>query len=58
MRTLPVICLSVCVFIFHPAPQKGHVGAPLPSVMIKLVDVEEMNYFAANNEGEVRSMCI
>ncbi|XP_065883666.1 long-chain-fatty-acid--CoA ligase 1-like [Dysidea avara] len=31
----------------------GHVGAPLPSVMVKLVDVEDMNYFAANNEGEV-----
>jgi len=29
------------------------VGAPLPCVMIKLVDVEDMNYFAANNEGEV-----
>ena len=31
----------------------GHVGVPLPNVMIKLVDVEDMKYFAANNEGEV-----
>ena len=28
-------------------------GVPLPNAMIKLVDAEEMKYFAANNEGEV-----
>lgn len=31
----------------------GHVGAPLPCNDIKLVDVAEMNYYAANGEGEV-----
>lgn len=33
----------------------GHVGPPLPCNSIKLVDVAEMNYLAANGEGEVRS---
>lgn len=33
----------------------GHVGAPLPCNFVKLVDVEEMNYFASNGEGEVRT---
>lgn len=33
----------------------GHVGVPLPCNIVKLVDVEEMNYFASNGEGEVRS---
>lgn len=32
----------------------GHVGAPLPCNVVKLVDVEEMSYFASNGEGEVR----
>lgn len=32
----------------------GHVGAPLPCNIVKLVDVEEMNYFTSNGEGEVR----
>lgn len=32
----------------------GHVGAPLPCNLIKLVDVAEKNYFAAKGEGEVR----
>ena len=32
----------------------GHVGAPLPCNFIKLVDVPEMDYYAKNNEGEVR----
>ncbi|XP_033479697.1 long-chain-fatty-acid--CoA ligase 1a isoform X1 [Epinephelus lanceolatus] len=31
----------------------GHVGPPLPCNYIKLVDVAEMNYLAANGEGEV-----
>lgn len=33
----------------------GHVGPPLPCNLMKLVDVPEMNYLAANGEGEVRS---
>lgn len=32
----------------------GHVGPPLPCNSVKLVDVAEMNYLAANGEGEVR----
>nr|XP_033799325.1 long-chain-fatty-acid--CoA ligase 1 isoform X2 [Geotrypetes seraphini] len=31
----------------------GHVGAPLPCNLIKLIDVADMNYFAAEGEGEV-----
>lgn len=33
----------------------GHVGPPLPCNAVKLKDVAEMNYLAANGEGEVRS---
>lgn len=33
----------------------GHVGVPVPCNVVKLVDVEEMNYLASNNEGEVKS---
>ncbi|KAJ1911977.1 long-chain fatty acid-CoA ligase, partial [Mycoemilia scoparia] len=29
------------------------VGAPVPSIEIKLVDVEELGYFSKNNQGEV-----
>lgn len=31
----------------------GHVGTPLPACMVKVEDVPEMGYFAANNEGEI-----
>lgn len=31
----------------------GHVGPPLACCDIKLVDVSDMNYYAANGEGEV-----
>lgn len=36
-------------FVYHA----GHVGSPMPCNLIKLVDVEEMNYLAAKGEGEV-----
>ena len=32
----------------------GHVGAPVASTMVKLVDVTEMGYLAAEDKGEVR----
>lgn len=31
----------------------GHVGAPLPCSMVKLVDVPEMQYYAQDGVGEV-----
>nr|KAF6454511.1 acyl-CoA synthetase long chain family member 5 [Rousettus aegyptiacus] len=31
----------------------GHVGAPIVCNYVKLVDVADMNYFSANNEGEI-----
>lgn len=31
----------------------GHVGVPLPCNYVKLEDVADMDYFSANNEGEV-----
>lgn len=42
-------------FFFLIFLNTGHVGPPLPCNDIKLVDVAEMNYFAANGEGEVGS---
>ena len=33
--------------------EPGHVGPPIPSIRIKLADVPDMNYFAANSVGEV-----
>lgn len=40
---------------WHYFVSAGHVGPPLPCNAVKLVDVAEMNYLAANGEGEVRS---
>uniref|UniRef100_A0A1X7TMP3 long-chain-fatty-acid--CoA ligase n=1 Tax=Amphimedon queenslandica TaxID=400682 RepID=A0A1X7TMP3_AMPQE len=31
----------------------GHVGPPVPSAKVKLVDVPDLNYFASNGEGEI-----
>lgn len=39
--------------LFFVPPPTGHVGVPLPCNFVKLVDVEDMNYFASNGEGEV-----
>ncbi|AWP18012.1 Long-chain-fatty-acid--CoA ligase 5 isoform 2 [Scophthalmus maximus] len=46
-------CTAGCTFTMPGDATSGHVGAPLPCNIVKLVDVEEMNYFASNGEGEV-----
>lgn len=46
-------CTAGCTFTTPGDATSGHVGAPLPCNVVKLVDVEEMNYFASNGEGEV-----
>uniref|UniRef100_A0A669DC07 Long-chain-fatty-acid--CoA ligase n=1 Tax=Oreochromis niloticus TaxID=8128 RepID=A0A669DC07_ORENI len=42
-----------CTFTMPCDATAGHVGVPLPCNFVKLVDVEDMNYFASNGEGEV-----
>uniref|UniRef100_A0A672HBJ1 Long-chain-fatty-acid--CoA ligase n=1 Tax=Salarias fasciatus TaxID=181472 RepID=A0A672HBJ1_SALFA len=46
-------CTAGCTFTLPGDATSGHVGVPLPCNHVKLVDVEEMNYFASNGEGEV-----
>ncbi|KFP84620.1 PREDICTED: long-chain-fatty-acid--CoA ligase 5 [Apaloderma vittatum] len=46
-------CSAGCTFTMPGDWTTGHVGAPLVCNIIKLDDVEEMNYFSSNNEGEV-----
>ncbi|KAL2098073.1 hypothetical protein ACEWY4_007280 [Coilia grayii] len=46
-------CTAGCSMSLPGDWTAGHVGAPLPCNIIKLVDVTEMNYLAANGEGEV-----
>ncbi|KAG5263906.1 hypothetical protein AALO_G00269950 [Alosa alosa] len=46
-------CTAGCTITLPGDWTAGHVGAPLPCNDIKLVDVAEMNYLAANGEGEV-----
>ncbi|KAF3704162.1 Long-chain-fatty-acid--CoA ligase 5 [Channa argus] len=46
-------CTAGCTFTMPGDATSGHVGVPLPCNFVKLVDVEEMNYFASNGEGEV-----
>ncbi|KAJ8383101.1 hypothetical protein SKAU_G00038790 [Synaphobranchus kaupii] len=46
-------CTAGCTLSMPGDWTAGHVGAPLPCNSLKLVDVAEMNYFAANGEGEV-----
>lgn len=47
----PSLCapLTPTLFLLDTA---GHVGAPLPCSMVKLVDIPEMNYYAKDGEGE------
>ncbi|XP_061573006.1 long-chain-fatty-acid--CoA ligase 1a isoform X1 [Cololabis saira] len=46
-------CTAGCSMSLPGDWSAGHVGPPLPCNAIKLVDVVEMNYLAANGEGEV-----
>ncbi|XP_034546010.1 long-chain-fatty-acid--CoA ligase 1-like isoform X2 [Notolabrus celidotus] len=46
-------CTAGCTITLPGDWTAGHVGAPLPCNLLKLVDVAEMNYLAANGEGEV-----
>ncbi|KAM6940614.1 long-chain-fatty-acid--CoA ligase 1-like [Xenentodon cancila] len=46
-------CTAGCSMSMPGDWSAGHVGPPLPCNTIKLVDVAEMNYLAANGEGEV-----
>ncbi|KAB0406381.1 hypothetical protein E2I00_001850 [Balaenoptera physalus] len=46
-------CTAGCCLTVPGDWTAGHVGAPMPCNIIKLVDVEEMNYVAAKGEGEV-----
>lgn len=46
-------CTAGCTMTLPGDWSAGHVGAPLPCNLVKLVDVPEMNYLAVNGEGEV-----
>uniref|UniRef100_A0A8C2APL3 Long-chain-fatty-acid--CoA ligase n=1 Tax=Cyprinus carpio TaxID=7962 RepID=A0A8C2APL3_CYPCA len=46
-------CTAACSFTLSGDWHTGHVGVPIPCNIVKLVDVEEMNYFASDGEGEV-----
>ncbi|XP_073498748.1 long-chain-fatty-acid--CoA ligase 1 isoform X4 [Phyllobates terribilis] len=46
-------CTAGCSLTIPGDWTAGHVGAPMPCNYVKLVDVDEMNYFAVKGEGEV-----
>ena len=46
-------CTSGCTATLPHDVTAGHVGPPLVSALIKLVDVPDMNYFASRGDGEV-----
>ncbi|XP_033005580.1 long-chain-fatty-acid--CoA ligase 5 [Lacerta agilis] len=46
-------CTGGCTFSLPGDWTTGHVGPPLACNVVKLDDVAEMNYFAANGEGEI-----
>uniref|UniRef100_A0A8C6RDU5 Long-chain-fatty-acid--CoA ligase n=1 Tax=Nannospalax galili TaxID=1026970 RepID=A0A8C6RDU5_NANGA len=46
-------CTAGCTFTTPGDWTSGHVGAPLPCNHIKLIDVEELNYWTHKGEGEI-----
>jgi len=46
-------CVAPCTLTAPGDPQPDQVGPPLPCNNIKLVDVPDMEYFAAHGQGEV-----
>ncbi|NP_001166574.1 long-chain-fatty-acid--CoA ligase 5 [Cavia porcellus] len=46
-------CSGGCTITSPGDWTSGHVGAPMCCSYVKLEDVPDMNYFAANNEGEI-----
>lgn len=42
-----------CTLTLPGDPETGHVGPPLASAFLKLIDVPEMEYWARDNQGEV-----
>ncbi|XP_063473775.1 long-chain-fatty-acid--CoA ligase 5 isoform X7 [Symphalangus syndactylus] len=46
-------CTGGCTFTLPGDWTSGHVGVPLACNYVKLEDVADMNYFSANNEGEI-----
>ncbi|XP_045424088.1 long-chain-fatty-acid--CoA ligase 5 isoform X2 [Lemur catta] len=46
-------CTGGCTFTLPGDWTSGHVGTPMACNYVKLEDVADMNYFSANNEGEI-----
>ncbi|XP_028312341.1 long-chain-fatty-acid--CoA ligase 1 isoform X1 [Gouania willdenowi] len=53
-------CTAGCTFSLPGDWSSGHVGAPLPCAMVKVVDIPEMDYYAKNGAGEIciRGPCV
>ncbi|CAG01617.1 unnamed protein product, partial [Tetraodon nigroviridis] len=46
-------CTAGCTFSMPGDWSTGHVGAPLPCSMVKLVDIPDMKYYAKDGKGEI-----
>lgn len=46
-------CTGGCTFSMPGDWKAGHVGAPTPGALVKVVDIPEMNYLTKNREGEI-----